>query len=176
MTRARWALAVLAFALVLAGCGSGAHRNEKSKTRPDELFATAPAGYRYQPADPKIRERVSGPLISNPTIDRDDVAVRQVVREGGKSPLAIAVIVDDHAAGRPGDVLRGFDKRAKELGGTEPARITVAGTEATTVRINGVEIAAAGKNGYLVESIAPDARTAKLVLARLIFAARGAER
>ena len=163
-------------AVALTGCGgSDGDRVGKAKTRPSELFDTPPAGYRYTVADAATRKEVRGAILKEAPIDGDDIAVRHVVPKRGKKPVAIAIVLDAHGSGAPGDAVKGFSDRAREMGATATP-ITVAGTEAATARIEGVQAALAGKNGYVVESVAADEATAKLVLARLIFAARAAER
>ena len=168
-------VAVLAVAVGLGGCGDGPVRGGKAKTRPIELFDTAPAGYRYEAPDAKTRKEIRGLIGKEAPIGGDDIAIRQVVKKGAKQPVAIAIVIDARASGKPGDAVKGFSQQAKEMG-SSAERITVAGTEAARARVEGVEAALAGKNGYVVEAVAPDQPTAKLVLARLIFAAREAER
>jgi hypothetical protein len=167
-------VAAVALSVALAGCGD-ARKLGKSQTRPIELMKTAPAGYRYEPPNPQVRKEVRGPIEQAGPFSKDDVAVRQVVAKGEKAPIAIAIVIDAHASGKPGDAIKGFDGRIKQMGAT-PTKITVAGTPAGLAQVKKVQIALAGKNGYVVESVSPDEAVAKTVLARLIFAARGAKR
>jgi hypothetical protein len=161
---------------LLGGCGDDSGDSVgRAKTRPVELFATPPSGYRYAEPDAATRKQVRGAILKEAPFAGNDIAIRQVLPKRGKEPVAIAIAIDAQNSGEPGDAVKGFSESAEEQG-SKATPITVAGTDAAIARIKGVQAALAGKNGYVVEAIASEEATVKLVLARLIFAASEAER
>jgi hypothetical protein len=160
---------------LLAGCG--ASDDKKAATRPAQLFATPPHGFRYLLPDAATRDRIKAPFKKTvPGLSDDDIAVRQVEQKGGLQPVAVGVIIDAHASGSPEDVAKGFDEGARKQTGKPARQITVAGTKASVAEGAGAVVTIASTNGYVVETFAADVPTAKLVLRRLIGAAAAAKR
>lgn len=169
-------LVALAIASLVAGCGDSG--DGKAETRPAELFTTPPSGLKYEVPDDATLKQVKDAIKKDaPMLDGDDVAVRQLVKEGGGSqPVAIGVVIDAHNEGDADDAREGFSKGLKERTGKEATTISVAGTEAVQGEVAGLTAAMAAKNGYVLEALGGDAASAKTVLARLVFAADKAER
>ena len=168
-------MAAALFALLISGCGGGG--DDKAATRPRELFAKPPRGYRYLVPNAATRKRVTQPLVKSvPDLSADDIAVRQVEQKGGLRPVAVGVAIDAHASGSPEDVAKGFDEGARRQTGKPARRIVIAGTKASLARGGGTVVTIASTNGYVVESFAADVPTAKLVLRQLIGAAAAAKR
>jgi hypothetical protein len=158
--------------LSIAGCGEN-----KAATRPEELFETAPAGYRYKVVDSPTTSRVLELLKRTaPSVDVDDISMREMVRGKQKTPLALAIVIDAHNTGGSDDAMKEFDASAKAKSGKSAEHLTIAGSEAGVAEIDGTTVAVSVKNGYALEAIAADEPTVKVVLARLIFAAGKAER
>jgi hypothetical protein len=168
------AAALLALFLV-AGCGSDGAK--KAATRPAELFATPPAGLQYKVPDAATLKRVQGLLSQNQSkLEGDDVAVRQVLDGQAKDPIAVGIVFDAHNSGAPADALDGFNQGVKEKTGKPGTDVTIAGSKASVAVLAGTTVALTAKNGYVLEAIAADERTVKVVLARLVFAAGKATR
>jgi hypothetical protein len=162
-------------AALLQGCGGDG--DKKAATRPRELFAKPPPGYRYLVPNAATRKRVTDPLVKSvPDLSVDDIAVRQVEQRGGLRPVAVGVAIDAHASNTPEDVAKGFDEGARRQTGKPARRIVIAGTKASLARGGGTVVTIASNNGYVLESFAADVPTAKLVLRRLIGAAASAKR
>jgi hypothetical protein len=159
----------------LAGCGD---QGKKAATRPAELFATPPAGFHYRVPDKATVARVQGLLASNaPSLESDDIAVRQVLADSkGKTPIAVGLAIDAHKSGNPDDAAKGFNESLKKNTGKTATVTTIASTKASVAQLSGATVALATKNGYVVEAIAPDLKIARVLLARLIFAADKATR
>jgi hypothetical protein len=175
MTVARRA-GLLVLVVLIAGCGSSVD-GKKAATRPAALFAQPPSGLRYKVPDAATVKQVKGLMAkSAPGLSNDDIAVRQVVEEGGfGKPVAFGVTVDSHGSGDSSDALKGFDEESKK-NGADPQHVVVAGTDTSQAKVSGTIVSLALKNGYVVEAIAPDAPTVKRVLKQLIVAAGQAER
>lgn len=163
---------------LLGGCGSTSDVGKKAATRPSALFAEPPSGLRYKIPDAATVNRVKDSVSkSAPGLSGDDIAVRQVLQEGGLGqPVAFGVAVDSRGSGNSEDALKGFDEEAKKQSGVAPKHFVVAATRASLAKLQGTIGAAAATNGYVVEAIAPDETTVKRVLKQLIIAAGRAER
>jgi hypothetical protein len=160
---------------LLSGCGDSGR--EKAATRPEQLFATPPPGFRYLKPDAPTLERFRQAVEKDaPDLGEDDLAVRRVEPKGGLRPVAIGVAIDLHTTEGASRVVKGFDDAARDEIGKPSRVIQVAGSEAHLARVAGSVAIFATKNGYAVEAIAADARTAKVVVRRLIGAAAGAKR
>src|SRR5919112_1448225 len=60
--------------------------------------------------------------------------------------VAIAIVMDAHGSGDPGDAFKGFSARVKEMG-SSATRSTVAGTDAGFARVDDVEAGVGAQKG-----------------------------
>lgn len=160
--------------LLLIGCGSG--DDGLAKTGAAKLFKTPPAGFEYTRAHKEVLARIESGFARVPTLSKDDLAVREVVREGSSTPVGLAVAIDAHAMGGPRVIRDTFAKGFETQGSQVPEDIRLAGTPATLGKYKRAYGAIAAKNRYALAAFGPDAGDAKVLLARLITAARRAER